>query len=181
MCYQYEPETAAAAKSKSSPKAAMQQLLKIRSSFSPTPITAPAPKQLEHTATLWYTNCAVCIPDFGDFLFSSGDGYHAEEKACNYFIEMAKSHSELLPSPCLLIFFPSKSPCTSSGAFPTRTDGKPGCAELIKALHGSTHGSITFYCAVGATKLYQPRIPNGKAASSDAYKKLGVPTFSVIR
>lgn len=147
----------------------------------PTPLTAPAPEKLEHTTTLQHTNCAVSIPDFGDFMFSSGRGYHAEEKGSLFFPEVAKLNLGLLPYKCNLFFFPSKSPCSSSGDVPTRTDNLPGCAQRITALNGSTCGSTTFACAVGATKLYQPRIPNGKAASSDAYKKLGVPTFSVIR
>lgn len=144
-------------------------------------IDFPIPDLLEMDRSAYSTTCALVIPDFESFRFTSGGNLHAEEKAVEFAEKLPQIADGILPENASLFFQPSKSPCTSQGPHPTRTDGKPGCLEQINALDGMTIGGTTFHCSIGATKPYYSHMAGGKQASIDAYNNSSVPHAGFVR
>ncbi len=162
-----------------------KQIKRKRTNYSLTRpdcmIVQPIPDALEMNGSARSTTCALSIIDFADFEFTSGDGFHAEEKAVEFAKKIPQIADGILPENVSLFFQPSKSPCTSQGPHPTRTDGKPGCKELIEALDGTTINGSTFHCSMGATKPYHAHMAGGKQASIDAYNNSSVPHAGFVR
>jgi len=140
----------------------------------------PIPKELEHFGSSMATTCVVSIIGVNDYVFRNGGGLHAEEHAIKFLEYMAYSN-KLGKGSCQVVFSISKSPCSSTSTPRTRTDGKPGCMELIQQFNGSTINGVTFHVTLAATKAYCPHIVGGKAASRRTYAQSGVPSFLFVR
>jgi pyrimidine deaminase RibD-like protein len=164
------------------------------------PTGGPLPEKLEYGKSEMGTTCAIVVYDqamatVAEQTFSSGNGAHAEEHAIGYLRNRVAAGT-LVKQPDAgiqdyqVVFFVSKSPCSSNGAIPTRTDGAPGCHERLLDLrdNGITFGGITvtFYIDMAATKPYQPAIAGAKAQSRDNLGDFddaagGSSAFSTIR
>lgn len=145
------------------------------------PTGSPLPDKLEYGKSEMATTCAIIVYDqsmmaVAEQTFRSGNGAHAEEHAIGY-LQNRVAAGTLVKQPNAaiqdyqVVFFVSKSPCSSTAAIPTRTGGGVGCHERLMALrdNGITFGAITvtFYVIIAATKPYQPAIAGAKAQSRD--------------
>jgi hypothetical protein len=156
-------------------------------------ISDPIPEKLEHDSSTMATTAAILVfrldahgqMDPAPVInksFSSGGGYHAEEKVLLHLqakvTDGTLTHHNLLSPDYLLVMLVSKSPCSSTSVPPTRTDGQPGCKERLEdfMMNGLTNGAgqtVIFRLAMGATKPYQPPITGAKQASKDGYDGFG--------
>lgn len=142
--------------------------------------TGPIPDRLEYNSSAMATTAALVLIR-GDFTggtmertFGSGGGPHAEEKLIHWLQEQV-DNGVLVPTAThphyIASIFLSKSPCSSTAAVPTRTDGNLGCHERLENLrvHGLTNAAtganVTFAVQIGSTKPYQGGGAGGKASS----------------
>jgi hypothetical protein len=153
------------------------------------PTGAPNPGKLEYNSSTDATTGMMVLYRGHDLLlvcertFASGGGHHAEEKAILY-LQNQVNLGNLTPQHTgakdyILYLAVSKSPCSSTSMPATRTDGNPGCLELLANLnanglvHAGTLNTVTFDVQISATKPYQPKIQGGKAASTGSYGGFG--------
>jgi hypothetical protein len=158
------------------------------------PIGKPEPVKLEYEKSTQNTFAVMLVYRIGAFgvqagaptiaqYFSSGGGYHAEEKALLHLQAKVNDgtlthHNGGLRPDWRVVLFLSKSPCSSTSDPPTRTDGQPGCLERLNQLmmNGLTNPlgeTVIFIVNLAATKPYQPPISGAKDASKDNYNNFG--------
>ena len=143
----------------------------------------PLPTELEYYSSARGTTAAMVLstPEGGlieERHFTSGDGFHAEERVIGY-LEHLVATGVLLASPrrgvdYQLVLFVSKSPCSSTSNPPTRSDGNLGCHERLTILardgiYDGMRRNVKFAVKLVATKPYQPQIRGGKQASIESY------------
>jgi hypothetical protein len=150
---------------------------------------APSPDKLEYDSATDATTGMMVLYRAHDLhlvcerTFASGGGHHAEEKAILYLQaqvnagNLVRQHTGAKDYIVYLAL--SKSPCSSTSMPATRTDGNPGCLELLGNLNTNglpipgSMNRVTFDVQLSATKPYQPKIVGGKAASIGSYGGFG--------
>jgi hypothetical protein len=148
-----------------------------------TQTAGPIPDRLEYGDSSMATTCAMVLftgaggVNVAERTFGSGGGLHAEEKVIAWLQEQVNAGT-LTPQGAgtkdyTLFLNVSKSPCSSTSAPATRTDGGIGCHERLTAINtagltqaGPPGNIVTFDVQVAATKPYQPPIAGAKAAST---------------
>lgn len=144
--------------------------------------TAPQPGKLEYgKATDATTGMMIIFRGYDaavieERTFTSG-GRHAEEKAIARVQELVNNGTLVAQGQpvkdYILYLALSKSPCSSTSVPATRTDGNPGCHELLVALNNGGYNGVTFDVQLAATKPYSPKTIGGKNASTNTYGGFG--------